>query len=135
MASCGMNNIPQLAYCPGKKFLKKGLTKLKFSAIITIEIRKEIKKMRPTGIVRRIDDLGRVCIPKEIRKMTHIQDGDPFEIFIEDQNIILKLYDPIGNQKIERKMFEVIDELSLLNEYELKHEAEQLLKKIHKKTL
>lgn len=89
--------------------------------------------MRTTGIVRRTDDLGRICIPKEIRKMIHTQEGDPFEIFIEGETIILRPYNPIGNQKIERKMYEVIDELNLLDEYELRYEAEQLLKKIHKK--
>ena len=39
--------------------------------------------MRATGIVRRIDDLGRVVIPKEIRKTLNIRDGDPLEIFID----------------------------------------------------
>ena len=89
--------------------------------------------MRTTGMVRRTDDLGRICIPKEIRKMVHTQEGDPFEIFIENENIILKPYNPIGEQKIIRKMIEVIDELDVLNEYELKHEVEQLLKKINTK--
>jgi len=89
--------------------------------------------MKSTGIVRRMDDLGRICIPKEIRKRAHVQEGDPFEIFIENETIILKLYNPIGEQKIKRKMCEVMDELSLLNEYELEHEVEQLLKKINKK--
>ena len=39
--------------------------------------------MRATGIVRRVDDLGRVVIPKEIRRTCHIREGDPLEIFIE----------------------------------------------------
>lgn len=40
--------------------------------------------MKATGIVRRIDDLGRVVIPKEIRRNMNIREGDPLEIFIED---------------------------------------------------
>ena len=53
--------------------------------------------MKATGIVRRIDDLGRVVIPKEIRRNLRIREGDPLEIFIEkDGEIILKKYSPIG---------------------------------------
>lgn len=40
--------------------------------------------MRATGIVRRVDDLGRVVIPKEIRKYLHIREGDPLEIFTDN---------------------------------------------------
>ena len=40
--------------------------------------------MKATGIVRRIDDLGRVVIPKEIRRTLHIREGDPLEIFTEE---------------------------------------------------
>ena len=42
--------------------------------------------MKATGIVRRIDDLGRVVIPKEIRRTCHIKDGDPLEIFIDQKD-------------------------------------------------
>ena len=54
--------------------------------------------MKATGIVRRIDDLGRVVIPKEIRRTLRIREGDPLEIFT-DQNgaIVLKKYSPIGD--------------------------------------
>ena len=49
--------------------------------------------MRTTGIVRRIDDLGRVVIPKEIRRTFKIKEGDPLEIFTSrDGSIIIKLY-------------------------------------------
>lgn len=49
--------------------------------------------MRATGIVRRIDDLGRVVIPKELRKMMEIQEGDPLEIFTTtDKQVILQKY-------------------------------------------
>ena len=53
--------------------------------------------MKATGIIRRIDDLGRIVIPKEIRKTMHIRESDPLEIFTErDGDIILKKYSPIG---------------------------------------
>ncbi len=53
--------------------------------------------MKATGIVRRIDDLGRIVIPKEIRKTFHIKESDPMEIFINGEGeIILKKYSPMG---------------------------------------
>lgn len=48
--------------------------------------------MNPKGIVRKIDELGRIVIPKEIRKMMQISSGDDFEIIINDESIILKKY-------------------------------------------
>lgn len=50
--------------------------------------------MKGTGIVRRIDDLGRVVIPKETRKVLGLECGDPLEIFIEGNSIVLKKYEP-----------------------------------------
>ena len=53
--------------------------------------------MKATGIVRRIDDLGRVVVPKEIRRTLRIREGDPMEIFTDREGeIILKKYSPIG---------------------------------------
>ena len=50
-----------------------------------------------TGIVRRIDDLGRIVVPKEIRRTLRIREGDPLEIFTDREGeIILKKYSPIG---------------------------------------
>lgn len=51
------------------------------------------KNMRATGIVRRIDELGRIVIPKEIRKKFGINEGDPLEIFVNKDEIILRKYD------------------------------------------
>ncbi len=54
--------------------------------------------MKATGIVRRIDDLGRVVIPKEIRRTLRIREGDPLEIFTDREGgVILKKYSPIGD--------------------------------------
>lgn len=53
--------------------------------------------MKATGIIRRIDDLGRVVIPKEIRRTVRIHEGDPLEIFVEDGAVIFKKYQAMGN--------------------------------------
>ena len=53
--------------------------------------------MKATGVVRRIDDLGRVVIPKEIRRTLRIHEGDPLEIFTDREGgVILKKYSPVG---------------------------------------
>ena len=53
--------------------------------------------MKATGIVRRIDDLGRVVIPKEIRRTMRIREGDPLEIFTDKEGeLIFKKYSPVG---------------------------------------
>ena len=53
--------------------------------------------MKATGIVRRIDDLGRVVIPKEIRRTMRIREGDPLEIYTDtDGQVIFKKYSPMG---------------------------------------
>ena len=53
--------------------------------------------MKATGIVRKIDDLGRVVIPKEIRRTMRIREGDPLEIYTEkDGEVIFKKYSPVG---------------------------------------
>lgn len=62
--------------------------------------------MRATGIVRRIDDLGRIVIPKEIRRTLHIRESDPLEIFTDKEGqIILKKYSPIGEMATFAKQY------------------------------
>ena len=54
--------------------------------------------MKATGIVRRIDDLGRVVIPKEIRRTMRIREGDPLEIYTDAEGeVIFKKYSPMGD--------------------------------------
>lgn len=54
--------------------------------------------MKATGIIRKIDDLGRIVIPKEIRKTLRIKEGDPMEIYVEKNGeIVLKRYAPLGD--------------------------------------
>ena len=63
--------------------------------------------MKATGIVRRIDELGRVVVPKEIRRTLRIREGDPLEIFTNrDGEVILKKYSPIGELDNFAKQYE-----------------------------
>lgn len=62
--------------------------------------------MKATGIVRRIDDLGRIVIPKEIRRTLRIRESDPLEIFTDREGeIILKKYSPIGEMNAFAKQY------------------------------
>ena len=57
--------------------------------------------MKATGIVRRIDDLGRVVIPKEIRRTMRIREGDPLEIFTgANEEVVFKKYSPVGEMGV-----------------------------------
>ena len=76
--------------------------------------------MKATGIIRRIDDLGRVVIPKEIRRTLRIQVGDPLEIFLEGETVSFKKYYALGNadwQKIRSLLECLISRFCLLNRY------------------
>jgi len=62
--------------------------------------------MKATGIVRRIDDLGRIVIPKEIRRTLHIRESDPIEIFTDREGqIMLRKYSPIGEMSTFAKQY------------------------------
>lgn len=50
--------------------------------------------MKATGIVRKVDDLGRIVLPRELRRIKQINEGDPIEIFVEDNLIVLHKYEP-----------------------------------------
>ena len=50
--------------------------------------------MKSTGIVRKIDELGRIVVPKEIRKVNDINEGDAMEIFVDGESVILRKYQP-----------------------------------------
>ncbi len=76
--------------------------------------------MKATGIVRRIDDLGRVVIPKEIRRTLRIREGDPLEIFVDREGeVILKKYSPIGElgdfaKEYADSLYEAIGHISMI---------------------
>lgn len=59
-----------------------------------IKIKREKEVMKTTGIVRPIDELGRIVIPKEMRKIFNIKEKDNMEILVEQDKIILKKYEP-----------------------------------------
>lgn len=68
--------------------------------------RRRLSDMKATGIVRRIDDLGRIVIPKEIRRTLRIREADPLEIYTDREGeIILKKYSPIGEMGTFAKQY------------------------------
>src|SRR5690606_12762459 len=79
-------------------------------------------KVKATGIVRRIDDLGRVVIPKEIRRTLRIREGDPLEIFVDREGeVILKKYSPIGElgdfaQEYADSLHETTNHIALISD-------------------
>ncbi|WP_408008879.1 stage V sporulation protein T [Pseudalkalibacillus sp. A8] len=78
--------------------------------------------MKATGIVRRIDDLGRVVIPKEIRRTLRIREGDPLEIFVDREGeVILKKYSPISElgdfaQEYAESLYENTQHIALISD-------------------
>ena len=69
--------------------------------------------MKATGIVRRIDELGRVVIPKEIRRTLRIKEGDPLEIFTDRDELMLKKYSPIATlEKFSESTVRSLNDLS-----------------------
>ena len=69
--------------------------------------------MKATGIVRRIDELGRVVIPKDIRRTLRIKEGDPLEIFTDRDELMLKKYSPIATlEKFSKATARSLNDLS-----------------------
>ena len=58
-------------------------------------------KLKATGIVRRLDDLGRLVIPKEIRKQYRLKEGDSIEFFIENDHIVIQRFDVLSKHMEE----------------------------------
>jgi stage V sporulation protein T len=95
--------------------------------------------MKATGIIRRIDDLGRVVIPKEIRRSMHIHEGDPLEIYVDSKNneIIFIPYKAMGyDEKIKNLMEEIQTEMTWYDDrkefnkaYDYLYEAFQAIKR------
>ena len=82
--------------------------------------------MKATGIVRRIDDLGRVVIPKEIRRTCNIREGDPLEIFLQDGAVVFKKYIPPYRDELIATLQDAADYYD--NSEEDRATAEQLRK-------
>lgn len=73
--------------------------------------------MNTTGIVRKIDDLGRIVLPKELRKCLNINSGDDFQITVNDEKIILEKYSRLENFEQEAK--KIIDCFSSVTNYKI----------------
>lgn len=83
--------------------------------------------MRNTGVVRRVDDLGRVVIPRDIRKALGIVEGTPLEIYIDNQDLVLKKYIPTTEERQNEVLIETLDWLQ-----GLKNPPTELIEKISK---
>ena len=80
--------------------------------------------MKATGIIRRIDELGRIVIPKELRRTLHITAGDPIEIFTADDGVIaLRKYEPTDSVLSYLELLEAI-----INDEEFRHKNKMLVK-------
>lgn len=73
--------------------------------------------MKPTGIVRKIDELGRIVLPKEMRKCLNINTGDDFQIRLEDEKIILEKYSYLKNY--EQEILSIINCFILETTYDI----------------
>lgn len=72
--------------------------------------------MKATGIIRRIDDLGRVVIPREIRRTIGLSEGDPLEIYVEnDGSVIFKKYQPTFSSQMETMLDQLNNELDYVS--------------------
>lgn len=88
--------------------------------------------MRATGIVRRIDDLGRVVIPKEIRRMLRIKEGDPLELFTDGNSLVLQKHIVNYSEELESFIEELDDYIDDDFPYEKKVEILKSLKEVEK---
>lgn len=74
--------------------------------------------MKATGIIRRIDDLGRIVIPKEVRRQASVREGSPMEIYLEeDKSIILKPYSPVGS--FSDRIIRIVKEMARMSHLKL----------------
>ena len=83
--------------------------------------------MKATGIVRRVDDLGRIVIPKEIRRTIGIKEGDPMELYLDEEGgIVLKPY----VLDVGRVLENAIDMVARALEYDERYEAKEVIDKL-----
>lgn len=80
--------------------------------------------MKSTGIIRRIDDLGRIVIPRDIRRTLHIKEGDPLEVFIGEGGVTFRKYNPTCDAK---KFLDELKEL-LQEDSDMKRKPEMMAK-------
>ena len=83
--------------------------------------------MKATGIVRRVDDLGRIVIPKEIRRTIGIKEGNPMELYLDEEGgIVLKPY----VLDVGRVLENAIDMVARALEYDERYEAKEVIDKL-----
>lgn len=89
--------------------------------------------MRATGIIRRMDDLGRVVIPKEVRRTLKIKEGDPLELYIGDGAISFRKYVPDGMVEVAEEIRSVLSELGTkIQVYDTDGDAVTSAKQFHR---
>lgn len=91
--------------------------------------------MKSTGIIRRIDDLGRIIIPKEIRRTLNIREGDPLEMFVADRILCLqKYYAGDGYKEIIQNLIANIgDDIDFVNSNEIQIKLNEALEILNRK--
>jgi AbrB family transcriptional regulator (stage V sporulation protein T) len=89
-----------------------------------------IKEEKATGIIRRIDDLGRVVIPKEIRRMMMLSEGDPMEIYVTKDGVCFKKYDSSYNaMDLLEHLNDSIQDIDVLKINSFEIELESLMRR------
>ena len=82
--------------------------------------------MKATGIIRRVDDLGRVVIPKEVRRSLNIKEGDPLELSLDGNKIVFELYFPTYcHEEHIKRLIEMLKQDDLLIEKSAHREARE----------
>lgn len=88
--------------------------------------------MKSTGVVRKIDPLGRMVLPKELRKTLSIQPSDPMEILVDGEKIVLQKYNPMGKCIVTGEMDSTNVKVGNANITLSREGAEELLKELNK---
>ena len=85
--------------------------------------------MKNTGIIRRIDDLGRITIPREIRRTLNIKEDDPFELFVTDEMVCFQKYyvEKGYKEKIEGLIANLADEIDFENAKDIQSKLKEAL--------
>lgn len=85
--------------------------------------------MKSTGIVRKVDELGRVVVPKELRRRLGIDDGDPVEIFSDGDKIVLQKYQPNAEkEEVTAELEKLVAEAKSQNQIDVLQRAIKLIK-------
>lgn len=87
--------------------------------------------MKATGIVRRIDDLGRVVIPKEIRRNLHLKEGDPLELFVEDGAVVFRKYSFFNMEDYPKKLERLLTGIMEKKDWALYDDYRQITKNLN----